>query len=239
MRILVVGFGRSGTSLLRRLIQAHPRVQKMYHETGLMGRANWKAILKRNHVSLSGSWGEKIPFYFRRPKKGGFGGTILDYCKEWNRRFTPDARIILIVRHPMDVAISAGKRWAKSTSKAMKKQKKLLPMVVGGVQKLPNSMIVKYEDLLLDTERSLAKIYKFCKLDPSYASKGFNEDRTRFGKGEKNLLKSHRVFAYKREDKLSGVRFKELLDLLNDIEGVDYEELEDIQSSEQTTKEKV
>ena len=226
MRILVVGFGRSGTSLLRRLIQAHPNVQKMYHETGLMGRANWKVILERNHIRLNGNWGEKIPFYFRRPKKGGFGGTILDYCKEWNRRFLPEARVILIVRHPMDVAISAGKRWAHTTTKAMEKQKKLLPIVINGICKLPNSMIVKYEDLLLDTEKSLARVYKFCKLDPSYVSKGFNEDRTRFGTGGKNLLKLQRVFAYKQESKLSKINFKGLLNLLNTIEGVEYEEIE-------------
>lgn len=204
-----------------------------------MGRANWKAILEKNHVSLKGNWGEKIPFYFRKPKKGGFKGTILEYCLEWNRRFLPEAKIVFIVRHPMDVAISAGKRWAKSTIKAMEKQKKLLPMVIGGVRKLPNSMVIKYEDLLLDTEKSLARVYKFCKLDSLYVSKGFNKDRTRFGTGGKNLMKPQRVFAYKRESKLSHVNFKELLNLLNTIEGVKYEGPENIQSSEQTTKEGV
>jgi len=223
MKILVIGFGRSGTSLLRRLIQSHPSVQKMYHETGLMGRNNWKSILKRNHVSLKGNWGEKIPFYFRQPKKGGYSGTILDYCKEWNRRFLPEARIIFIVRHPLDVAISAGKKWARSASRALRKQMSVLPLVISGTRKLPNVMFVKYEDLLLDTEKSLGKVYKFCKLDPSYASKGFNEDRTKFGTGEKNLLKPQRVFAYKQESKLPKIDFKELLELLNTVEGVDYE----------------
>jgi len=223
MRILVIGFGRSGTSLLRRLIQAHPNVQKMYHETGLMGRSNWKGMLRKSGINLKGNWGEKIPFYFRRPKKGGFTGTILDYCKEWNRRFLPEARIIFIVRHPLDVAISAGKRWAKSAPRALRKQVSVLPMMIGGAQKLPNVMFVKYEDLLLDTEGSLGRVYKFCKLDPSYASKGLNEDRTRFGTGEKNFLKPQRAFAYKQESKLPKVKFKELLKLLNTIEGTNYE----------------
>jgi len=114
MKILVIGFQRSGTTLLRRLIDLHPNVLWILHETRLLskeGLTNVNVISRyiKNNISnaesykfatiLKKNWGEKLPWY-------GNGSNIIYYANKWSNIFRDESKIIHIVRHPIDVALS-------------------------------------------------------------------------------------------------------------------------------------
>lgn len=109
MKILVVGFQRSGTTLLRNVMENHPDVQKMFHEKFLLKYKNGQ--IKNMLAGLGnpeGTWGEKVPYYTRRIRRG-VGMHVEEYCRRWFKMFKAEARVLHIVRHPLDVGLSSKK----------------------------------------------------------------------------------------------------------------------------------
>ena len=97
MKILVVGFPRSGTTLTYRIFKTHPQVEKMVFE---------KRLLLNRHLMKSftpgKNCGEKVIYEKRVIGKIGISTyNIVDYCKDWNKLFKDEARIVQIIRHPL------------------------------------------------------------------------------------------------------------------------------------------
>ena len=126
MKILIIGFQRSGTTLLRRMLHGHPEVRRMFHEEFLLKKCQSKDSLYKyliNHKISpdKDTWGEKVPFYPSVRKI-----SVLKYCDIWNDYFGEDARILHIIRHPIDVAFSIDKMYRnQSFNTALRVYKKL------------------------------------------------------------------------------------------------------------------
>ena len=79
-KILIIGYQRSGTTLLRRLIQAHPAVYKMYHERWILCEDDFK----KPNESV---WGEKIAYSYSWEEDEFDKPAIVAYCEMWKKEF--------------------------------------------------------------------------------------------------------------------------------------------------------
>lgn len=153
-KILIIGFQRSGTTLLRRLISFHPDVTKCFHETKLLSKKNF-------NKNINGNWGEKIPWY------DGSGKFIINYVNKWIDLFKEEARILHIIRSIDDVVNSNFN--FKSFDKNETKNKYIKSMF--NVRKTfyhePKYKEILFENLVTGPFKSSLEIFKFCNLDHS------------------------------------------------------------------------
>jgi hypothetical protein len=225
MKILVIGYQRSGTTLLRRLIRLHPDVIHILHEKRILRHGkNKKQILKYvknfsecKNCTMTNTWGEKVPFY------GSTGGIGSAYCKKWVKTFGNEARIIYIVRHPLDIAISnvkMARSKAKSVSKLVKILQNIYPSTFEDLKYHQNvvekMMIISFETLVTKPEESLKRIFEFCNLntDDKIVKRiaGAKKKQLRYFDG----INSDRAFAYKKQG--------------YDDSGIDYESVREYES---------
>ncbi len=194
-KILVIGYQRSGTTLLRRLLNAHPSVYTMFHETWMLNKDNVRLDPKNGGLGVSEPAGEKIVYLKRNTN------AVLEYIATWRSCFHENNRIIHIVRHPLDVALSNMKlKWAKNIDSALQNYFSSLIVML----KTKDTYIIKYEDLVLTPIQELIKLYNFCEL-----SNGFKLINVVLENGFANLevyghspkLNRSRVFAYRSLDK--------------------------------------
>lgn len=222
MNILIVGFQRSGTTLLRRLLELHPEVKRMLHEVFLLKRYDNKHSLLTYIKNLGidtnkDNWGEKVP-YFPSARKV----PILRYCEKWNEYFQQQSKILHIVRHPFDVALSNEKKFKHITSvdTPIKIYKSIVPVVLEKTSHMLQMFTFKYEDLLLDSEKILFEVYKHCGLTPNIDFKSLMEriENKKYQKFDKE-----RAFAYKKQKLVSSYDLKDTMEKLNKIPGSKYE----------------
>ena len=110
------------------------------------------------------NWGEKIPYWTPRIYKG-FRKSVGKYCLTWNRYFGKKARILNIVRHPLDVGISTKNRgFTKGIGRPIKQYKHTMPIVLKQLEnhKITNIMHVQFELLVTEPIETLRNIYEFC-----------------------------------------------------------------------------
>jgi len=233
MKILVIGFPRSGTTLMYRTIRRHPQMDKMLFETNMMKLIGTQRESRLNLVFPKGkNIGEKV-IYEREimGKKRSNAPTPFEYCKRWNKMFKKEARIIQIIRHPYDVwnSLLIKKYVRRDIKYAIIKMEEryfnFVPTYFTAIDRFKNCLTIKYEDIVSNPEIVIPKIYKHCGLDPKH-----------FPKEE---MRSSRLFAYKRkgfrinEPRLRGQRNKfvkimnknidECLEILNQFPGPEYE----------------
>ena len=222
MNILIIGFQRSGTTLLRRLLQLHPQVRRLYHEFFFFDKCKDKQSLI-HYVSQRGvdtnkdNWGEKCPYY---PNIKGI--PVYKYCEKWNRYFGGNSRILHIVRHPYDVAISNVKKFKhiKSYDNPIKLYKKVVPPNVVKLEKMKSVYTFKYEDLLLDPDGMMFKIYKHCGLKPDI---NFKKKMRSIQNHRYQKIDPSRAFAYKEQNVNWNYDLDSVIEIVNEIDGVKYE----------------
>ena len=220
MQILIIGFQRSGTTLLRRIINGHPEVKKIFHEQFLLNKfVNVKILFAYLRVRginpKKGNWGEKVPFY---PSVKGF--PIINYCETWNDYFDRRSRILHIIRHPLDVAFSITNKYKKQNfNYALKLYKERMIKYIPKIMEMDNTFTFKYEDLLLNPDKLIPRIFWFCGLDKdtdfkSYLSKIPNSKYQKIDKS--------RSFAYKKKKFRYDVDLTDVIKVCNMIDGPEY-----------------
>jgi hypothetical protein len=178
LKILITGYSRSGTTLVRKLVAAHHHVAGILHETmilvanrGVIGKTmyGWQG---GEPITLSSvgnlqdiNWGEKILYDY--PCIDGGVVDALDYCLFWNECFQDESKIVNVLRYPFDVVLSSMKKRKSSIEKALGIYKHWMPWMAQEVNSLGNSVTIKFEDLLYEPLSTLEKVFDHCHLDSS------------------------------------------------------------------------
>lgn len=242
MKILVTGFQRSGTTLLKDLIWKHPDVAHMFHEVALLKfskkhlltanflpdkkiKNNYQGVMpyqfKVNFSLKKGTWGEKIPYWGPKVYKG-YNKFVTRYCRQWNKYFGDKARIIHIIRHPMDVAISTKNRgFTKGITRPIKVYKTTMPQVLNLMQDIDNIKHVQFENLVTNPEKTLREIYQFCGLrhgDKILHRIIHNKNIFRF-----KTINKKRAYNFKRMNvNIRKYNLRQVLILLNQVDGINF-----------------
>lgn len=228
MQILIVGFQRSGTTMLRRILTVHPHIRVMFHEVFLLRQYDSKKhvlkYLAKNEVHpYDENWGEKCPFYPAIRKV-----PVIDYCKRWNEYFGNTSRILHIVRHPFDVALSVqekaarkGRRMKGGLNEALVMYRERMRVYVPKIKNMKNTFTFKYEDLLMDQDTVLPQIFEFCNIDKDI---DFRAAMSTLKQEKYRTINSKRAFAYKRKPPIrTSTDLKSTLNVINrTIGGVEY-----------------
>jgi len=209
IKIFVTGFQHSGTTMLMQLLNAHPQVGKIENEEGYV-EFNKSRQWVLMHASRSvqnlkkHAWGEKIPWGTKNKDVDGKRAIIM--IKRWMKLFKHQARVLHLVRHPIDVALSGGhiqvgeRNWKFITT--------TVPIVIDFINKHPRCATVVYEDLLLDPHTHLREMFKWLGLryDAKTIDKVANTE-LKFGK-----INPDRAFAYKNKNIKLEVDYDKLLE---------------------------
>jgi len=222
MRILVVGFPRSGTSLTCRMFERHPEVQKMFFEKWVIKKSKTLEEFYSRFPMFRNkklTYGEKVICEKRVTGKiGKTNQTIVDYCLKWNDWFGRDARIIQIVRYPIDALNSlvvSKKRFPRGPgfNTVYREYLNYIPKYIIEISKIENCKTIKYEDLLAEPKKIITDLYKHCNLDPKYQFK----ERIKKEKAFRYIHKHKRTF-FEYDDRL-----EDIMKILNQIPGAKYE----------------
>lgn len=214
MKILVVGFPRSGTSLTHRIFKNHPEVRRMFFEKFMIRNRSKKELIKLYKEFSPGiNCGEKIIYTRRRVKKDGTL-TVIEYCQRWNDFFGEEARIIQPIRHPFD-------SWASMKKNGVHRKKpeimerlynlyfEIVPNYTEIISSFPNCFTFKYENLVMNKDNVVKDLYSFCNLSD------FNFDEK---------MRERRVFANKELPFYRHEKLSEALLVFNKFDGPKYEE---------------
>jgi hypothetical protein len=226
--IFVVGCQRSGTTLLRLVLDSHPAVacgpetrflESMTRIVGddwprlarygcdksewLAGIAAWYGGLQDEYAQRRGKvrWADKTPRY----------ALIMDFLDQ----LFPDAQFIHIIRDPRDVVLSHRKRFGYvSAVKAVRKWPVYVATARASGQRLgPQRYLeVRYEDLVADNSKELRRVFEFIDepWDPIVLDydqlphdvpdkyQAFSEER-RSGSGSSGAIYANRAGAHRRE----------------------------------------
>jgi len=219
MKVLVVGFPRSGTTMTHGIFNKHPDISQMLYERWLLNIVDNKKQLKNKFPKMVGNFGEKV-IWGKRLAINRKEQTIVDYCIEWNVWFGNEAKIIQIIRHPYDTLNSLviskkrlprGPKFEKNYSEYLLYAPKYIPQI----NSLPNCLTVKYENIVTNIDDMTKKIFNHCGLEvnhkhpiPMKINRVFNY---------KNY-KRKKDFLFKYDDRL-----KNVIEEFNKIDGVKYE----------------
>ena len=208
IKIFITGFRHSGTTMLMQLLRAHPQVGWIEFEESYIEfdkPKNWVLMQASRKVSnlKKYAWGEKIPWGTR--KEDVDGKRAIEMIRKWLKMFRGKARVLHILRHPIDVAISG------SGSKIGKKNWKYItttvPKVIDFTNQNQKCATIVYEDLLLDPKTHLKNIFDFLglKSDEKTIERVANTE-LKFGK-----INPDRAFAYKKQNVKKEIDYSKLI----------------------------
>jgi tetratricopeptide (TPR) repeat protein len=187
--VFLVGFPRSGTTLLDQILDGHPRMQVMeeqppigdlvaYAHSSLGGFPSALASLSDSDIrSLREDYYRRVDQCFCRDDKA----MLVDkhplniaYIPMVTRLF-PTARIILALRHPADVVLSNFMQYYQlnaamanfhTIEDAAELYHRVMSLWLQWTRLFPlNVHIVKYEDLVADLESEARSLIQFLELD--------------------------------------------------------------------------
>jgi hypothetical protein len=219
MKILIIGFQRSGTTLTRRVIQSHPEVKRIFHEQFLLRNFKIKVLLAylriRDIDPKRDNWGEKVPFY---PSVKGY--PITKYCELWNEHFGKQSRILHVVRHPVDVAFSVSNKYKNQNfDYALGLYQKRMVKYIPKIMVMENTFTFKYEDLLLNPDKVIPRIFWFCGLDKDV---DFKSNLSIIKNPKYQNINKSRAFAYKKKTFKTDIDLTDVIRIANKIDGPEY-----------------
>lgn len=195
MKIFVIGFQRGGTTLTKRVMNFHPDIQVMFHEKRVLDKDIDK-YLRGEGYDPKGNWGEKIPFYTDSPE------VLISHCEKFIKVVGKEnSKIIYVIRHPLDIAISTYKlKWCRSMVDVLRMWESFTPKTIEYVKNLECGYIFKFEDLVTEPLETIKMIYKFCDLDHSdeLVKSVISDDKTKWRHFQR--IEPSRAFAYKKND---------------------------------------
>lgn len=208
IKLLITGFRHSGTTMLLQLIRSHPQVGWIENEESyiefdkpkdwILGMASLKVPNLKENV-----WGEKIPWETRETDKNA--QRAIKFSKRWLKFFGKDARVLQILRHPLDVHLS-GKMEYKVDLKEFKFMLNSIEKYIDFINNDKRCATIIYENLVINPEIYLPKIFHFLNLsvNKKIINKVLNTP-LKFGK-----INSSRAFNYKEK----GIKFNVNYDAL-------------------------
>ena len=221
MRILITGFQRSGTTLLRRLVTMHPNVRSIMHEYFLLVKhkdpASVKSFVKSREIKDIENWGDKTPYYpnIRRI-------TVKKYFENWINIFgKKQSRIINVYRHPYDVAFSVDNKYkGQNFIKAISLYRRAIPRALETID-MPQVLSFKYEELVSNPDKIVPMIYDFCGLKQI----DFRERMKLWENKKYQTFDASRIFAYKGREipKIKEPLDDIIMDLNEKLGGPEYE----------------
>lgn len=221
MNILITGMQRSGTTLLRRIFSIHPQVKKVFHESFFLAKFKTSKSLYI-HLNTCGInpkkqiWGEKCPYFpnIRTVK-------VEDYCRILHERYPKKFRAIHIVRHPIDIANSnvAKFKHINNIKVPIRMYKNIIPRIIPALIKMPYVIQIKYEQLLLEPDIVIPKIYEFCNLNSNI---DFRNNLKKVENKKYQEIDPSRAFAYLKSEQKLKVDFNEVFKVVNRLDGPEY-----------------
>jgi len=203
--IFVVGFPRSGTTLIEQMLDAHPQLQSMDEQpflnelTDELESAGVPVPAGLGRLSQAdGDELRKRYFLKTHAKVGRVDGVRIVDKNPLNlmrlpliRRIFPEARLILVLRHPCDVLVSCYQQNFQSPPLAVacRSFDSLARAYVRAMENWlyhepllqPQVFVSRYEDLVSDVETHARRMAAFLGLDDADALLGYREHA--LGKG--------------------------------------------------------
>ena len=208
-KILIIGFRHSGTTMLIQLLRNHPQVGWIEMEESYIEfdkPKKWLIMMARKRVPnlKKYAWGEKIP-WGHRPEDVKARRAI-NFTGKWLKRFGKQARVLHIIRHPVDVA-SSGRPDGNPGKKTLKQILNTVPNYIEYINNNLYSATIVYEDLVMNPYEHLGNIFHFCGLDTNkkILNKVINS-KLKFGK-----INSDRAFAFEKKGVKPSVDYKKIL----------------------------
>jgi Sulfotransferase family len=179
--IFIVGCQRSGTTLLRLILDAHPNIScgpetlfLVEFAERLTGARHWQHL---EHFGFPKQyWQQRVAALFdtvqgdyaRRRGKARWADKTPLYALAipFLAEVFPDAQIVHVIRDGRDVALSVLDRTVRDLTAAdvARRWQKKITKAREDAPQLDHYMEIRYEDLILDTEPVLRRVAEFCEL---------------------------------------------------------------------------
>lgn len=175
--IFIVGSERSGTTLMRSLINAHPNIscgEETHFLSGLEGIVGSKWRLMKDYPFEKEYWYEKIRELFdgfktetaEKQGKSRWGDKTPIYVLKLDfiNTLFPDCQVIHMIRDGRDVVASSMDRWGyrRGLSATKRWGKSVRAGQAFGRSVSPEKYIeIKYEELVLDSEGTMQRVCEF------------------------------------------------------------------------------
>lgn len=208
-KILITGFRHSGTTMLMQLLRNHPQVGWIEMEESYIEfdkPKEWLIMMAKKRVPnlKKYAWGEKIP-WGHRPEDTNAKRAI-NFSKKWLNRFGKQARILHIIRHPVDVA-SSGRPDGNPGKETLEQTLNTVPKYIKYINNNLYSATIVYEDLVLNPYKHLGNIFHFCGLISN--KKVLN--RVINSKLKFDRINADRAFAFKKKGIDSHIDYGKIL----------------------------
>ena len=195
VKVLITGFRHSGTTMLHQLIKAHPQVGFIDNEQSYIEfdkPKEWVLMFaKKSAGNLKKNvWGEKIPWGTRPADIGG--KRAIGMITKWLKYFGRDARVIHILRHPIDVSLSG--TGVEDMENTLKYINDSVPRVINVINSDKRCSTIAYEHLLQNPGVHLHNIFDFLQIKSDLVTIARVLDTPlKFGK-----INPERAFAHKK-----------------------------------------
>ncbi len=201
--IFIVGTQRSGTTLLCRMLTAHPNIfiKNEFSDPYRIfsGNKSKQDILNDIDIEIQNAYHERLENFLKRidKKLWGLKDPKLTYCLDDLVNHFPDAKILFIIRDGRAVANSYMKsKWGSATNTyyGALRWKREVEVQRAFIQKnLKKCHVVRYEDLIRNTEQELLEICSFIEQPYSENMKNYIEQPVYIKKNELNKHTFHSI----------------------------------------------